>query len=184
VLISSTLVSTADAAATALDPESRKPSARSRSLRDISALSAPPARIGVPEATRRARAVLALSVHQVTHVAQAGSPFTVGPAVRTLNGRTLTPQSDPWRTGRARRGRVQFSRCVGQYPRGRCGERGYPTQRPRARRGLPSHYDECGRGGVCSRICSHSKRNPGRLRPRRFSARTWIWCRSWRRRCG
>jgi len=37
--------------------------------------------------------------------------------------------------------------CAGQYPRGRCGERGYPAQRPRARRGLPSRDHECGRGG-------------------------------------
>jgi hypothetical protein len=30
------------------------------------------------------------------------------------------------------------------YPRGLCGERGYVVQRPRARRGLPFHDDDCG----------------------------------------
>ncbi len=41
---------------------------------------------------------------------------------------------------------MQFSRLSGHYPRGRCRERGYPAQRPRARRGLSALAVECGRG--------------------------------------
>jgi len=37
------------------------------------------------------------------------------------------------------------SRLSDLYPRGRCRERGYVTERPRARRGLPSHDHECSR---------------------------------------
>jgi len=68
----------------------------------------------------------------------------------------------PWRTERARRAwrdaplaerggttrearsRRTQSRLSGLYPRGLCGERGYPAQRPRACRGLSSHYIDCG----------------------------------------
>ena len=53
-----------DSTATALDPESRKPSTRSRSVNDISALSAPPARIEAAHRLNCTRARLALSVRQ------------------------------------------------------------------------------------------------------------------------
>jgi len=52
------------------------------------------------------------------------------------------------------RARVQFSRWAWPYPRGRCGERGYPAQRPRAGRGLSTNSDECGRGASAVAVAS------------------------------
>jgi len=61
-----------------------------------------------------------------------------------------------WWTERARPARVQFSRLLGFYPRGRCWERGYVQQRPRAGRGLSALRIRCGRGAVCSRGVGYS----------------------------
>ena len=72
------------------------------------------------------------------------------------------------------RTRVQCSRLSGQYPRGRCRERGYPAQRPRARRGLSRTLWFC-----CLRARRRRSRNWSRFkrqnrRTRRGLSRTWL----------
>jgi len=42
----------------------------------------------------------------------------------------------------------------------RCRERGYVAQRPRPRRGLPSHYDDCGHTVVCQHDTPGTWRSP------------------------
>jgi len=153
-----------------------KPSARSRSLRDISALSAPPARIRVAQATLLPSVAASpphgssLPVRQVARGATHASPFQSARGEVCEGQPPIIPRRDdlcnvfhPWRTERARADggeRSERSRLRGPYSR-ECGavlltEREYPAQRPPAARGLSSHDRDC--GAVCGRRFSHSYR--------------------------
>jgi len=84
-----------------------------------------------------------------------------------------------WRTERAKRARVQFSRLLDLYPR-RCGavRRGYVEQRPRARRGLSRTWlPSCclkARRGLSTQLRFERCRRAGRGRSR-------LWLRFQRR---
>jgi len=132
-----------------------KPSAGSRPLSEISALSAPPAQIVAHSATTglRPRARLALPVRQeIQSVATATEPST---------SRLPIQRNRSWWTERARAGGAERSeerRLSGPYSRERgavrVSEREYPAQRPPAVRGLSTLSCEC--GAVSGRCFFHT----------------------------
>ena len=149
-----------------------KPSARSRSLRDISALSAPPARIGVPQATALTTFAATpphgsfLPVRPVARGATHASPFQsargdslCGRLPNVQRRTSLCNQIFPGvLTSVASQGSGELAlpelageargRLSGLYSRECCAvllpEREYPSQRPPAARRLSTLTNECG----------------------------------------